>query len=200
MSAGNASFSGNPTKQEHYNAFLSHNGADKPLVEVLAEELESRGLSCWLDKWNLVPGDPWQPAIEQALGQCANSARSSPAKVESEASNSKLKASISVRGVRTKIRQSAHRTGVQRDRVVDRLADRKVTLLVRFCATGDGIRRDAESFRHPFGAPRRRCPRSDNHRHQQQHAGPADLHIFLVTRFVQVGTYPTRNFATLGPL
>ena len=62
-------------------------------------------------------------------------------------------------GVRTKIRQSAHRTGVQRDRVVDRLADRKVTLLVRFCATGDGIRRDAESFRHPFGAPRRRCPR-----------------------------------------
>ena len=35
-------------------------------------------------------------------------------------------------GVRTKIRQSAHRTGVQRDRVVDCLADRKVTLLVRF--------------------------------------------------------------------
>jgi TIR domain len=54
----------------HYHAFLSHNGADKPLVEKLAAELEKRGLSCWLDKWNLVPGDPWQKAIEQALGQC----------------------------------------------------------------------------------------------------------------------------------
>ena len=70
MSAGNASFSGNPTKQEHYHAFLSHNGADKSSVERLAEELERRGLACWLDKWNLVPGDPWQAAIEAALGQC----------------------------------------------------------------------------------------------------------------------------------
>src|ERR1700693_1526925 len=70
MSAGNASLSGSATTQEHYHAFLSHNGADKPLVEALANELENRRLSCWLDKWNLVPGDPWQPAIEEALGQC----------------------------------------------------------------------------------------------------------------------------------
>ena len=70
MSAGNASLSGSATKQEHYHAFLSHNGDDKPLVEALANELENRRISCWLDKWNLVPGDPWQPAIEAALGQC----------------------------------------------------------------------------------------------------------------------------------
>jgi energy-coupling factor transporter ATP-binding protein EcfA2 len=70
MNTGNASFSGNPTKQEYYHAFLSHNGADKSSVERLAEELEKRGLACWLDKWNLVPGDPWQTAIEGALGQC----------------------------------------------------------------------------------------------------------------------------------
>src|SRR6266404_8138450 len=70
MSAGNASLSGSATKQEHYHAFLSHNGADKPLVEALANELENRRISCWLDKWNLVPGDPWLPAIEKALGQC----------------------------------------------------------------------------------------------------------------------------------
>ena len=50
--------------------FLSHNGAEKSLVVKLAYELEKRGLSCWLDEWNLVPGDPWQPAIEEALGQC----------------------------------------------------------------------------------------------------------------------------------
>jgi hypothetical protein len=69
MSAGNVSFSRNPKKQD-FHAFLSHNGADKSLVERLAEELEKRGLACWLDKWNLIPGDPWQPAIEEALAQC----------------------------------------------------------------------------------------------------------------------------------
>ena len=68
--ATNANFSGSPAKQQRYHAFLSHNGAEKSLVEELAYELEKRGLSCWLDKWNLVPGDPWQPAIEEALGQC----------------------------------------------------------------------------------------------------------------------------------
>jgi hypothetical protein len=70
MSGRNASLSGSATKKEHYHAFLSHNGADKSLVEKIAEELEKRGLCCWLDNWNLVPGDPWQPAIEEALGQC----------------------------------------------------------------------------------------------------------------------------------
>jgi hypothetical protein len=54
----------------HFHAFLSHNGADKSMVEEVAQELEKRGLACWLDKWNLVPGDPWQPAIEGALSQC----------------------------------------------------------------------------------------------------------------------------------
>ncbi len=70
MSLGSTSLSGSPKRQEHYHAFLSHNGADKPLVEQFADQLEKRGISCWLDKWNLIPGDPWQPAIEEALGQC----------------------------------------------------------------------------------------------------------------------------------
>jgi hypothetical protein len=60
------SFSANPGGQR-YHAFLSHNGTDKPLVEELAKKLENRGLSCWLDKWNLFPGDPWQSGIEQAV-------------------------------------------------------------------------------------------------------------------------------------
>jgi WD40 repeat protein len=46
------------------------NGADKPAVRDLAAKLEERGLACWLDEWNLIPGNPWQPAIEEALGQC----------------------------------------------------------------------------------------------------------------------------------
>jgi hypothetical protein len=62
------SFSAN-LRGKRYHAFLSHNGTDKPLVEELAEKLENRGLSCWLDKWNLISGDPWQPAIEQAVAE-----------------------------------------------------------------------------------------------------------------------------------
>jgi hypothetical protein len=58
-------------RSRRFDAFLSHNGTDKSLVKQVAEELEKQGLRCWLDTWNLIPGDPWQPAIEQALGQCA---------------------------------------------------------------------------------------------------------------------------------
>jgi hypothetical protein len=71
MSAANPSLGAKPKTGTPYHAFLSHNGADKPLVEQVAEQLEKQGIACWLDKWNLVPGDPWQPALEQALGQCA---------------------------------------------------------------------------------------------------------------------------------
>lgn len=51
-------------------AFLSHNSADKPAVEELACRLEAAGISCWLDKWNLIPGDPWDVALENALASC----------------------------------------------------------------------------------------------------------------------------------
>jgi TIR domain len=70
MGAARANLHGNTLTQAHYHAFLSHNGADKPAVRDLAAKLEERGLACWLDEWNLIPGNPWQPAIEEALGQC----------------------------------------------------------------------------------------------------------------------------------
>jgi hypothetical protein len=38
MSGGSASLSGSAAKQEHYHAFLSHDGADKSLVELIGEE------------------------------------------------------------------------------------------------------------------------------------------------------------------
>ena len=50
-----------------YDVFLSHNSADKPVVERIAGLLESKGLKPFLDKWHLVPGDPWQEALEVAL-------------------------------------------------------------------------------------------------------------------------------------
>jgi hypothetical protein len=54
-----------------YDVFLSHNSKDKPAVEQIGHFLTKEyGLRCWLDKWNLVPGEPWQEGLENALDQC----------------------------------------------------------------------------------------------------------------------------------
>lgn len=52
------------------DAFISHNSADKPVVEEIASRLRKTGNEPWLDIWNLIPGYPWQEEIEQALGWC----------------------------------------------------------------------------------------------------------------------------------
>jgi hypothetical protein len=52
-----------------FHVFLSHSSADKPAVEELARRLTKEGFEAWLDKWHLIPGDPWQPAIEKALAE-----------------------------------------------------------------------------------------------------------------------------------
>src|SRR6266850_315535 len=54
-----------------YHVFLSHNSQDKPAVEELARRLQKEGVEPWLDKWHLIPGDPWQEDLEQALAACA---------------------------------------------------------------------------------------------------------------------------------
>ena len=56
-----------PDSAARYDVFLSHNSADKPAVEELARRLVKAGLQPWLDTWNLIPGEPWQEAIEEAL-------------------------------------------------------------------------------------------------------------------------------------
>ncbi len=53
-----------------FDVFLSHNGKDKPAVEILAHKLEAKGFKVWLDKWNLIPGEPWQEGLEEALDNC----------------------------------------------------------------------------------------------------------------------------------
>jgi energy-coupling factor transporter ATP-binding protein EcfA2 len=51
-----------------FDVFLSHSSRDKPAVEALARRLENEAhLTPWLDTWHLVPGEPWQEALEQAL-------------------------------------------------------------------------------------------------------------------------------------
>jgi hypothetical protein len=50
-----------------FDVFLSHNSKDKPAVIELASALRDRQLRVWLDVWELVPGRPWQEAIEQVI-------------------------------------------------------------------------------------------------------------------------------------
>lgn len=50
-----------------YDAFLSHNSKDKPVVRQIADALKDRGLNVWLDEWVLPPGQPWQPELEQII-------------------------------------------------------------------------------------------------------------------------------------
>jgi hypothetical protein len=54
-----------------FDVFLSHNSKDKPAVENIARLLRDEyNLKAWLDKWNLVPGEAWQDALEDALDNC----------------------------------------------------------------------------------------------------------------------------------
>ena len=53
-----------------FDIFLSHNSADKGLVEGMAEILQTEGLKPWLDKWCLVPGQPWQQELAAILRNC----------------------------------------------------------------------------------------------------------------------------------
>ena len=53
------------------HVFLSHNSQDKPIVLELAQKLmQESDIEPWLDIWNLIPGDPWQEALEDALQKC----------------------------------------------------------------------------------------------------------------------------------
>jgi Tfp pilus assembly protein PilF len=52
-----------------FDVFLSHNGRDKEAVEYLARRLvQEAKLRPWLDKWELVPGEAWQEALEAGIG------------------------------------------------------------------------------------------------------------------------------------
>ncbi len=55
-----------PTR-ERFDVFLSHNSKDKPTVIDVSEQLKIRGLAVWLDVDELVPGRPWQEALERII-------------------------------------------------------------------------------------------------------------------------------------
>jgi hypothetical protein len=53
--------------REEYDVFLSHNSQDKAEVETVAVWLRDAELRPFFDKWNLRPGQLWQPALEEAI-------------------------------------------------------------------------------------------------------------------------------------
>lgn len=52
-----------------YDVFISYNHKDRERVIGIGELLKSNGIAPWLDEWDLQPGLPWQPLIEQQIKQ-----------------------------------------------------------------------------------------------------------------------------------
>ncbi|MBF0549908.1 MAG: toll/interleukin-1 receptor domain-containing protein [Deltaproteobacteria bacterium] len=50
-----------------YDVILIHNSQDKPVVCKLANALKERGLTVWLDEWELAPGCLWQEVLEEVI-------------------------------------------------------------------------------------------------------------------------------------
>jgi hypothetical protein len=57
-----------------FDVFLCHNWADKPAVKKIAQQLISAGVTPWLDEWELPPGRPWQPLLEQQIANIKTAA------------------------------------------------------------------------------------------------------------------------------
>lgn len=55
---------------QQFDVFLSHSSVDKPWVIKLKDDLQRYGVSVWLDKDEIRPGDLFAEALEQALDNC----------------------------------------------------------------------------------------------------------------------------------
>jgi nucleotide-binding universal stress UspA family protein len=55
------------TTAHEFDIFLSHNSKDKATVRRLAKALKARGIKVWFDEWHLIPGRPWQDALEDVI-------------------------------------------------------------------------------------------------------------------------------------
>jgi hypothetical protein len=56
------------------DVFVSYNSLDHAAVESIARALGERGLTVFLDRWELVPGRPWPEALEERLDKCTAAA------------------------------------------------------------------------------------------------------------------------------
>jgi WD40 repeat protein len=52
---------------EAFDVFLAHDSADRAAVARIAERLRQERIEPWFDRWNLTPGERWQPRIVEGL-------------------------------------------------------------------------------------------------------------------------------------
>lgn len=53
----------------YYSCFISHSHADKPFARWLHDQLQERGIRCWLDEKQLLPGDDIYRAVDRGIHQ-----------------------------------------------------------------------------------------------------------------------------------
>src|SRR5262249_18162498 len=50
--------------------FISYHNSDRIAAEAIAHQLRASGIEPWLDRGNLIPGNPWQEDLEHAVSDC----------------------------------------------------------------------------------------------------------------------------------
>jgi hypothetical protein len=63
-----------PIETGNFDVFLCHNVVDKPEVRAIAHRLIDEGIRPWLDEWELPPGMPWRPLLEENIGRMHSAA------------------------------------------------------------------------------------------------------------------------------
>ena len=57
--------------QDRYDVFVSYNSNDQAFVTSLAKWLQDQRVNVFLDRWHLVPGQPWPEHLRTVLSSCA---------------------------------------------------------------------------------------------------------------------------------
>ena len=57
-------------QDREFGVFVSYHWQDRTAVEAVAQSLRQRGIEPFLDRWYLIPGQPWVTALEQFLARC----------------------------------------------------------------------------------------------------------------------------------
>ncbi|NOK32022.1 TIR domain-containing protein [Corallococcus exercitus] len=87
------------TAPKSWDLFLSYHSRDHALATELAYRLRGEGLQPWFDKWELIPGEPWLPAVEHGIAEspcmvvCIGASGWGPVQ-DAEAQNARIRAML----------------------------------------------------------------------------------------------------------
>lgn len=60
----------NSNKLENKKVFLSHSSIDKNIVTSISLDLQERGVTTWLDAYDILPGESIMSKINKCLEEC----------------------------------------------------------------------------------------------------------------------------------